>query len=126
MPSESRRAVRVAQRIRQEVATALDRRIDDPRVANLVVSRVEVSNDLQHAVVFVRLSHGDGADARKTALRGVRSAASLVRRQLGASLGLRRNPELRFVYDEGLDAQTRIDQLLMEIEREGRQTGGEG
>jgi len=38
-------------------------------------------------------------------------------------LQLRKSPELRFEYDTGHDAQSRIEQLLEQIKREGPKEG---
>jgi ribosome-binding factor A len=45
-------------------------------------------------------------------------AAPRLRRALGSRLGLRRVPELRFVYDTGPDRAARVGELLGEIARE--------
>ena len=116
--TDVKRSVRVAERVREEIASALEREIDDPRLRRVVVTRVEVTDDLQHARVLVRLTHDDGPEARSNVLRGFRSAGAILRRRIGANLDLRRTPELRFFIDEGQDAQARIEELLAEIERE--------
>lgn len=118
MVGEVKRSVRVAERVRQEIATVLDRDVEDPRLRRVVVTRVEVSDDLQHARVLVRLSHDDSPEQRKNALRGLKGASAMLRRKLGAKLELRRTPELKFVFDDGQDAQKRVEALLAEIERE--------
>ncbi|MBI5536253.1 MAG: 30S ribosome-binding factor RbfA [Deltaproteobacteria bacterium] len=115
MVGEVKRSVRVAERVRQEIATVLDRDVEDPRLRRVVITRVEVSDDLQHARVLVRLSHDDSPEQRKNALRGLKGASAMLRRKLGAKLELRRTPELKFVFDDGQDAQTRVEALLAEI-----------
>jgi ribosome-binding factor A len=46
----------------------------------------------------------------------------MLRREVTHRLGLRYAPELRFFYDEGVDHETKIEQVLAEIdaERKGR------
>jgi ribosome-binding factor A len=118
MSGDVKRSVRVAERIREEVASTLNLRISDPRVKGTVVTRVDLSPDLQSARVFVRLSENDSEESRKQALRGLKSACPVIRRGLGKALDLRRIPELNFFIDEGMDAQVRIVELLDEIARE--------
>jgi ribosome-binding factor A len=118
------RSVRVAELVRKHLAAMVSRELSDPRLQHVIVSRVEVTDDLQLARVFVRLAVGDSTVARVRVLRALRSAAGLVRRRLGEALELRRTPELRFAIDEGVDAQQRIDELLGEIESE-RKGGSE-
>jgi ribosome-binding factor A len=113
-----KRAVRVAERVREEIARALVRDLDDPRLALAVVIRVEMPDDLSIAKILVRLADG-GEDeaARKRLLAGLNAASGLLRKRVGQSVGLRRAPELRFFYDEGQDAMTRVEELLDEIAR---------
>lgn len=118
--ADVKRSVRVAERVRQEIAQAIDREFEDPRLRRVVVTRVEVSDDLQHARVLVRLSHDDAPKERERALSGLRSAAAILRRRIGRNLDLRRTPELKFFFDEGQDAQARIEELLAEIKSTGR------
>ena len=113
-----KRAVRVAERVREEVARALVRDLGDPRLALAVVIRVEMPDDLGVAKIMVRLaSGGDDEAARKRLLAGLSAASGILRKRVGQSVGLRRAPELRFFYDEGQDASTRVEELLHEIAR---------
>ena len=113
-----KRAVRVAERVREEIARALVRDLGDPRLALAVVIRVEMPDDLGVAKIMVRLaSGGDDKAARKRLLAGLGAASGILRKRVGQSVGLRRAPELRFFYDEGQDASTRVEELLHEIAR---------
>jgi ribosome-binding factor A len=123
--AEAKRSSKVASRIQEEIATAL-RRLDDPRVAGVVVSRVELTDDLQSAKIYVR-QRGTGGDAdtqdqggaRKALLRGLEAASGRLRRDVTRAVALRFAPSLRFFYDEGPDAMNRVEELLREIKREG-------
>ena len=84
-----------------------------------------MTDDLRSAKVYVRLLDG-GDDARKKELlAGLKSAAGMLRSALTKQLALRFAPELRFYYDQGLEKQARIDELLNEIQKEssGRSKG---
>jgi ribosome-binding factor A len=118
-----KRATRVAGRMQEELSGAL-RELEDPRLRGVLVSRVELTDDLQSARVYVRRELG-GADARavKTTLDGLRAASSRLRKVAGQGLGLRYMPELRFFYDDSLDAVTRIEELLEEVKRDGGPRG---
>jgi ribosome-binding factor A len=110
------RPARVAEQVRAELARALDREIADPRLRDVVVSRVQVSGDLQVAWVYVRITTGDAPDARKRAMQGLRSASGRLRKAVSSSLELRRTPELRFSVDEAVDEQARVLELLGELD----------
>ena len=63
---------RVTERVREELARALTRDVGDPRLAHVVITRVEMPDDLQMARVLVRLTTG-GEDpvARKKLMAGL-------------------------------------------------------
>ena len=58
---------------------------------------------------------GDEKSRANTA-RALQRAAPFLRRQLGARLRLKRAPELKFVYDESVAGQDRIEQILHELQ----------
>lgn len=116
-----KRATRVAERIREELSAGV-RSLRDPRANGVLISRVEITDDLQLAKVYVR--HALGADdptARRAMLKGLSSAMGRLRHGLAGGLGLRVVPELRFYYDEGPDARRRIEEVLEEIKAERRE-----
>jgi ribosome-binding factor A len=121
-----KRSVRVAERVREELAGALVRDLGDPRLELAVITRVEMPDDLQLAHVFVCLAAGgDDLARRKRLLAGLAAASGLLRRRVGQNVGLRRAPELRFQYDEGQDASARVEEILHEIERDRASDSGE-
>lgn len=106
--------------------TAILRRVKDPRVNNpqggmLSIVRVEVTNDMSYANVYV--SSMDGLDAAKAAVKGLTSAAGFMRHELGAALKLRHVPELRFVADDSIAYSARIAKTLKELEHPGEDGG---
>lgn len=121
MTTENKRSKRVAERAREELALLL-RTLSDPRLHGVVVTRVEVTDDLSFARVFFRKyevgSNGASEAERKTILRGFDAASGRIRRDVARALGLRVAPTFRFLYDEGIDAQHRIEELLREIATE--------
>jgi ribosome-binding factor A len=126
--ADSHRTARVGERLRAELARLLTQEFSDPRLASLTVTRAEVTSDLQLATVGVRLLPDPQRDeraealARKQALTGLKSASGRLRTLLAPALGLRRAIELRFVYDEGIDAQSKIEMLLDEISRDTKKS----
>jgi ribosome-binding factor A len=124
MAGEIKRATRVAERLREELAFLLSREVKDPRIKHVLISRVEMPDDLKGARVYVRLlENGDDLERRKEALLGLGKAASMIRREVAKRMSLRFAPELRFYYDEGQDKAERIEQLLEEVKREDKARG---
>ncbi len=118
---QSTRLRRVEQAVREGLASLLADDVKDPGAAGVIVTRVEMSKDLKSARVHVRLLEGgDDPQRRKTAMDALARASGMLRREVTQGLGLRHAPQLRFLYDEGLDATTRVEELLAEIEAERR------
>lgn len=116
--NDVKRAVRVAGQVQAQLVAGL-RGLRDPRLGSVLVSRVELTDDLQLARVFVRLEiGGEDERARRGALKALEAAAGRLRRELGQALGLRYVPELRFHYDQAPDAVNRVEELLREIKAE--------
>ena len=113
------RVRRVEKGLREELASLLAHEVKDPGAAGAIVTRVELTNDLRSAKIHVRLLEGGDQPARRTAVvAALGRATGMLRREVTQRLRLRSAPELRFVYDDGLDNTTRVEQLLAEIEAE--------
>jgi ribosome-binding factor A len=117
MASDVKRGVRVAERVREELSRLLARKVRDPRAEGVIVSRVEMTDDLGLARVYFRLLEPSEAKIQD-AKKGLEKAKGLLRAELTKTVKLRTAPDLRFFYDEGVDAQTRIEQLFEEVKRE--------
>lgn len=114
MAHDSRRPDRVAEAIREEVATFLAEGVKDPRVVGLVtVTAVEVTRDLRHAKVFVSVL---GSETEKRATYdGLSSVAAHLRAKVGRALRLRVAPEIEFRPDQSVAHAARIESLLSQI-----------
>src|SRR5262245_48114571 len=115
--AQGSRPDRVADQIRGELASLLAREVHDPGVGFVTLTRVQVSPDLQQArVYFTALGpSGEEAKTRQSSERALERAAPFLRRQIGSRLRLRRVPDLRFIYDESIAGQDRIEQLINEL-----------
>jgi ribosome-binding factor A len=111
--SQGSRPDRVADQIRSELGLLLTREVHDPGIGFVTVTRVQVSPDLQQARVFYTVL-GD-EKARSNSERALGRAVPFLRRQIGSRLRFKRVPELKFLYDESVAGQDRIEQLLNEI-----------
>ncbi len=115
------RARRVGEGVREELATLVAHELKDPRAAGAVVTGVEMTGDLRSARVRVRLlAGGEDLEGRRRLVEALGRAAGMLRREVTQRLRLRTAPELKFVYDDGSDRSTRVDELLAEIEAERR------
>ena len=108
------RSDRVAEAIREEVASFLAEGVKDPRVTALVtVTGVDVTRDLRHAKVFVSILGEESQ--RASTLDGLASVQGHLRSRLARALRLRVAPEVHFVQDESVAHAARIESLLAQI-----------
>jgi ribosome-binding factor A len=111
----TRRTVRLADEIRDEVAVIIGRDLKDPRIGFVTVTRVELADDLRNAKVLVSVLGGTGE--REKTVHALRKAAGFVRREIGRRIRMRYVPELTFHFDAGVDATDRLARLLDEVHR---------
>ena len=113
MPSQ--RIVRVQNLLREEISAILQRKLKDPRVSMVTITRVEADPDLHNARIFVSV-FGE-VEHQREALDGLRSAAGFIRAGLMEVLHLRPMPVLDFRYDESLALGARTLDILDRIRR---------
>ena len=107
------RPERLGDQVRAELCALLQRSVRDPAVQLVTLTQVRMTRDLQHARVYYTTLN-DTAGRRDTA-RGLRRATPFLRGQLGRRMRIRRVPELTFVYDESIEREHRIAQILDEL-----------
>ena len=114
-----KRSARVAGQLESALAELLARDVSDPRLAGVVVTGVELTDDLGMLTARVRMLTGGDDPAQRTAtMRALERASGMLRRERGARGTPRVVPQIRFFYDEGQDHTTRVEQLLREIDDE--------
>lgn len=112
MPSH--RMGRTTEDIRREL-TAILREVKDPRVQGMIsIVRVEVTNDLSYCTVYI--SSMEGIEQAKTAVKGLKSAAGFIRRELASNLHLRHVPELIFKATDSIEYGAHISKILHDLE----------
>jgi len=109
----SNRIGRINAEIQQELS-ALLRTVKDPRVrdAMLTITHVDTTNDLRYSRIYI--SALDRTD-EKDLMRGLKSAAGYLRRELGSRLGLRYTPELQFMADDSIAHGAHILEMLSNV-----------
>lgn len=104
---------RITQDIHRELAAIL-RELKDPRIAPMLsVVKVQVSNDLSYAKVYV--SAVEGMDRTKESVQGLKSASGFIRRELSGRLHLRKCPELSFIADDSIAYGAQINRMLEQL-----------
>ena len=105
----SNRIGRINEEIQRELASLI-RTVKDPRVTGMIsVTAVETTPDLKFAKIYISVL--DKSDCAQV-LKGLKSAAGYLRRELGRALNLRNTPELTFVQDDSIDKGAHILDML--------------
>lgn len=101
-------------RITSDIRIALSemfRELKDPRISSLLsIVKINVSGDLSYATVYV--SAIEGSEATAQSVKGLKSAAGYLRRELGSRLSLRKVPELRFIADDSIERSAHISRII--------------
>ena len=112
----SNRIGRINEEIQRELSDQL-RRLKDPRVSQVgmvSITRVDTTGDLRYARVYISVLD---ESQEKEVLKGLRSAAGFLRRELGHALQLRYTPELQFIGDDSIQHGAHILERLRQVER---------
>ena len=111
----SNRIGRINEEIRKELS-ALLRTVKDPRVAEamLTITHVDTTSDLRQCKVYVSALN---CKDEKDMMRGLKSAAGFLRRELGSRIDLRYTPELLFIADDSIAYGAHILEVLRDPEK---------
>lgn len=108
------RARRLAKRIGQIVASALEHEVKDPRLARVTITDTKVTADLHDATIYYTVLPDslDSAPDSAGAAAALESARGVLRTMVGQGTGVRFTPTLSFVADTMPADAHRIDELL--------------
>ena len=106
----SNRIGRINDEIQRELSSLM-RSLKDPRLQNglLTITHVDTTPDLRYSRIFVSALD---KSQEKEMLKGLKSAAGYLRRELGSALKLRYTPELQFVADDSIQQGAHILEML--------------
>ena len=105
-----KRSQRIQELLLEEISKLLQSGLKDPRIGFTTLTRVEVSDNLKHAKVFVSVM---GTEQEKAdTLEALISAKGFIRNSLGKNLYLRYLPELEFKKDENAEHVEKITRII--------------
>lgn len=94
--------------------TAIFRSLKDPRIDPMLsIVRTELSRDGSSCKVYV--SSLEGLQRAEESVKGLKSAAGFIRREVGLRLAMRHTPEFQFIADNSIEYGVHISRLLREI-----------
>ena len=111
-----KRSQRIQELLLEEISKLLQSGLKDPRIGFTTITRVEVSDNLKHAKVFVSVM---GTEKEKSdTLEALKSAKGFIRNSLGKNLYLRYLPELEFKKDENAEHVEKITRIINDLHSE--------
>ena len=111
---KQQRLSRIDHEIQRVLGTLVSQELKDPRMGFTTVTRVEATQDLRFAKVYVAII-GDRHVARQT-MDALEHAAGFLRGELGHQVRLRYTPELTFVEDRSTERAIALSKTLREAE----------
>jgi ribosome-binding factor A len=108
------RARRLAKRISEIVASAIEREIKDPGLAGVTIVDAKMSGDLHDATLYYTVM-GTSLDDEPDyggAAAALERAKGVLRTKVGAGTGVRFTPTLTFTRDTVSDSVQRMEELL--------------
>jgi len=124
MPSH--RSLRMAEAIREVVASAILFEVADPRVRAVTVLRAEVSGDLRTSTVFVSVMGTDGE--QRLAMNGLRHASGFLQARVANRLQTRFTPVLSFKFDDSVKKSVEMSRMIedaLDSDRRARTSAGD-
>ncbi len=107
---------RMSEDIHRELPDII-RQLKDPRISSmLTVVRVDLAGDGSHCKVYISSLLGE--EDTKQSVKGLRSAAGFVRRELFARLKMRKSPEIQFIADNSIAKGAEITRKLQSLAAE--------
>ena len=106
------RVLRIADFIRDELATIIQREMRDPRVGMVSVNEVSVSKDLSWADIYVSSIDSATPDEWVKLIAVLNKASGYFRSELAKRHTMRTTPKPRFHYDEIVEEGPRLEALI--------------
>jgi ribosome-binding factor A len=96
------RIVRITEAFKKELSQIIREDLKDPRISSLTsVLSVNVTKDLKYAKAYISV-YGT-TEEKENAIKGLKSAAGFIRKEIAHRLNLRFTPEIQFEIDNSIE-----------------------
>jgi ribosome-binding factor A len=106
------KAERAGSEIQKELGNIILFEAKDEDFKNVVITAVDVSNDLSFAKVYFTT-----IDDREKVLHDLNNAAGFFRSLLAERLEIRHTPELKFIFDESIEYGQKIEKIIEDLHK---------
>ena len=93
-----KRSQRVSDSIKKEVASIFLFKVNDPRLRNITITKVVLSDDLSNAKIFYSTINLNDEEA--SVIKALDKSKGFIRTMLGKSISLKKIPTISFFKDD--------------------------
>ena len=116
MRKNSIKNTRINGEVQKEISNILRNEVKDPRIHPMTsVVSVEVAPDLKSAKAYISVL-GD-EEAKSNTIKGLKSAAGVIRSKLARSINLRNTPEITFILDQSIEYGVNMAKLIDDVNK---------
>ena len=112
----SNRAEKVSDLLKKEISLIITNEIKDPRLQNINITDVKVSDDIGIATVFYSII-GESIHKSDSKIddRILKKFSGMIRSNLAKKIKIRRIPKIIFRFDESIEYSENIEKLLRNL-----------
>ena len=112
----SNRAEKISDLLKKEISLIVTNEIKDPRLQNINITAVKVSDDIGIATVFYSII-GESIHKSDSKIddRILKKFSGMIRSNLAKKIKIRRIPKIVFRFDESIEYSENIEKLLRNL-----------
>ena len=112
----SNRSDKVSDLLKKEISTIIINHVKDPRLKNINITAVKVSDDIGIATVFFTVI-GKSINKSESNIdkRILDKLSGMIRSNLAKNIKIRRVPKINFRFDESIEYSENIERLLRNL-----------
>ena len=112
----SLRAEKIGDELKKEISLIINKEIKDPRLQNINITAVKVSDDIGIATVFYTvIGESIIKDQSEINPKVLKKFSGMIRSKLSKTMQIRRVPVINFRFDESIEYSDNIESLLKNI-----------
>jgi ribosome-binding factor A len=112
----SLRAEKIGDELKKEISLLINKKTKDPRLQNINITAVKVSDDIGIATVFYTvIGESIIKDQSEINPKVLKKFSGMIRSRLSKTMQIRRVPVINFRFDESIEYSDNIESLLKNI-----------
>ena len=113
---QTKRSDKVSDLLKKEISLIISSEIKDPRLQNINITAVKVSDDIGIATVFYTVI-GESIQKTKSNIDSkiLEKLSGMIRSNLAKKIKIRRIPKIKFRFDESIEYSENIEKLLKNL-----------